>query len=239
MKYYRLMSSLPVLPGEPGAPPIGLGELVEQLGGELEGRGWLAVEAVLTSIDVANLANLMAGLGDLFDPRGLHGRDEFTARTCVDMPGFLQELIRSWEESGASPGQHEVWKAYYRYLAEVAEATGSRVLAEWLDWEVPLRNQLATVRADSMGRDASHELITDPAGGANHDDLVARFREEPDPLARQRLIDRARLQVIEELSGIDPFSLDAVIAYLLAVLVLDRWDLPERVEVEKLLEVSE
>jgi len=241
LKYYRLAASLPPLPTVPEAPPLRLGEFVPLLRQELSPRHWALAEALLLRVDVGNLLALLGGQEELFDGRGLHSRDELTARGGGELPDFLADFVRRHEEGGAlgPEQQDQLWAAYYGYLTEVADAGSSRFLREWLAWELPLLNALARWRAERLGRDPEAARVEEPAAPALHEELLARLGEEKDPQERERLVDAARLANIEALSGIDPFSIDAVLAFLVALMVLDRWDLPKAASAEQLLEEFE
>jgi len=233
------MTALPALPAVPERPPIPLGEVKAALAEELTQDDWRLAEAMLLVIDVGNLEALLDGRREGLDQRGLHDPEEVLGGRAVDLPDFLT-LFLARRDEGQATGQAAVtllWQAYFRYLLELADASGSGFLASWAGFELPLRNGLARYRADRLGVDVQGALIDEPNAPANHEDLLARLAEESDPLARERLLDSARLAAIEAHSGIDPFSVDAVLAYLAGCLVLDRWDLPRTADAQSLLEV--
>ena len=242
MKYYRLMSSLPVLPAAPDPPSMALGDLVEQLQVELSPADWRLAEGLLGRIDVANLIAHEQGHEALWDSRGLHQAEDLSARGGADLPQFLEDFLRRKEEGGLGGASgylyDSLWQAYYAALAEMAADAGG-FLADWVAWEVPLLNSLARWRTDALGVDAEGGLLETPPAPVSHHELVSRASEEPDPMARERLLDAARLEAIESLSGADPFSIDAVLAYLTALLILDRWALPAHADAQQLLEVFE
>ena len=65
---------------------------------------------------------------------------------------------------------------------------------------------------------------------------MLRLSESPDPETRQKALDTARLKAIDAMAGTSPFSLDAVLSYVAAALILDGWRLPEEPDTEKLLD---
>jgi len=243
VKYYRLMSSLPVLPSAPDRPTIPLAELATQLRVELSPADWRLAEGLLGRIDVANTVATGQGQDALWDARGLLAVEDLTARGAgADRPQFLEDFLQRKEEGGLASGSgylyDSLWQAYYAALLELAEGAGG-FLAAWLAWEIPLLNGLARQRSERLGREVEGALLPSPPAPVTHDELLARAAEESDPMARERLLDGARLTAIEALSGADPFSIDAVLAYLTSLLILDRWDLPAEADAQQLLEVFE
>jgi len=239
LKYYRLMSGLPALPPTPERPPLPLAELGALLAVELTEQAARLAEALLLRLDVANAQALAENRRELFDDRGTRRLEQLSTRAAADLPDFLEDFLRRQEE-GALGGPLffvPLWQGYYRYLLCVAEEGRSRFLREYVAFELPLLNGLARQRAERLGADVTGMLIEEPSGPSRHDELLARLAEEENPQARERILDAARLQAIEAAAGTDPFSIDAVLAYLAAILVFERWDLPRRADARELLEV--
>jgi len=264
LKYFRLMTALPPQPTEPAGPGLPLGEVADAARGEAAGDDRLLLDALLARLDVTNLESAMAGRPGLFDPRGALSREEIAALVkdgaragspaVVALP-FIEGLVAGDDARGRAGGERPgdsnkragspdyapnlLWKAYFEYLNDFAREQGSSFLTEYAAWETPLVNALARQRASNLGWDSAELVLSeDPLGGAIHDSLISRVSEEADPMERERLLDKARLEAIESFSGGDPFGSDALLALVAAALVLDRWDLPESVNLHELLEVS-
>ncbi|MCU0660889.1 MAG: DUF2764 domain-containing protein [Myxococcota bacterium] len=239
MKYYRLLSALPALPLAPEKPPIALSEVISQLRQELAPADLRLAEAMAMVVDMGNLENLLASRDAPFDAGGLYAKDQLSSKLGTDLPEFASLLLQKSEEGGLSPAAAiaALWQAYYGYLLEVAETSGCRFLKEYVAFELPLRNALYRLRAEKLGLDTAIQRLDEPSGGVPHDDLISALAEEPDAITRERLLDTARLRAFEAVSGIDPFSIEAVLCYLASTLVLDRWDLPRTADAKQLLEV--
>lgn len=239
MKYHRLVASLPALPLQPEPPPLALGELVAMLREELTPAHWRLAEGLIARIDVANVEALLMQRGTPPDPRGVFEPGQLTARGGASLPDFLADPLRRQEEGALARAQVPglLWQGYCRHLVALAEEAGSQFLRDWVAFELPLLSSLAALRAERLGVDAGAERLDEPPAPSRHDDLLARLADEPDPQARERQADNARLLAIESFSGIDPFAVDAVLAYLASSLILDRWDLPRTASAETLLEV--
>ncbi|MDR0731557.1 MAG: DUF2764 domain-containing protein [Treponema sp.] len=124
-------------------------------------------------------------------------------------------------QSGSGPlgGQPGAGSPSY---AEAEAPSGSGFIDAWRDWERALRLNLARLRASRLKRDGAAPVDppADPADAANvaHGALTAA----ENPLEAEILLDRARWNAIERFQGIPPFSRNAVYAYLLKLLILER-----------------
>ena len=93
----------------------------------------------------------------------------------------------------------------------------------WRDRETQLRNAVARQRGARIGRDPQPYLR--PAAGLDMR-LAARVVDafaRPTPLDREMDIDRVRWDMLEELAGLNPFSLHAVLAYAARLRIAARW----------------
>ncbi len=258
------MTELPTPPTAPAKPAVPLGDVIKAVRNEAEGRDRLLVDALLARIDVANIEAILTGRESLFDSRGALSREEIAAlikdgaRTtspAVAALPFLEGVVSGDDSQGlgasgrgGSGGERAggpdyrpnlIWKAYFEYLSALAHEQGSAFLEAFAAWEAPLKNALARQRAGRLGWETTDLVQSEePLGGAIHDSLLSRVTEEANPMERERLLDTAQLEAIEYFSGGDPFGSDALLALVAGSLVLDRWDLPETVNVHELLEVS-
>lgn len=97
------------------------------------------------------------------------------------------------------------------------------LVAEWRDKEAILRNAAARERAAATGSDAERWLR--PTAGCDTliESLVEDAFQEPDPLKKERALDRARWWIAEELQGPDPLTVRAVFSYAVKLAILSRW----------------
>jgi hypothetical protein len=236
VKYYRLMTMLPPLPTQPERPPQALGDLIEVCLEELDAADRQLARALVGYLDCRNLEAALSN-HDVFDERGLLPRSSLAERSAL--PDFLLSFLQA-REAGKIPTeswQDSLWQAYYAHLLQVAEQHGSKLIGEWANFELSLRAQLVSWRAEHVGPRSVPGLAAAMAAGS--DDfaiLLAALREEPDPMERERLLDLKRMEKIDSLSGVDPFSSDAALAYVLTSLLLDQWDFDLAVDPAALLE---
>jgi len=105
--------------------------------------------------------------------------------------------------------------------AKAAGKTSSKLVNNWKKWERTLRLNLAKGRALKFKRDAGTlaEVPEDPV------DAVAAAKTAllmDSPLEAELYLDKARWDVIEGLQGIDNFHKNAIFAYLLKLLLMER-----------------
>lgn len=119
----------------------------------------------------------------------------------------------------------DLWEAYFRYAAEVAERTGSDVLAGWVRHEVGLRNALATARARRLGLDPNDYLVAaDLAeGGGDFAATVNEWASATTPLAGQQILVQARWAWLAEHDPWFTFTDDEFAVYAARVMLLEHW----------------
>jgi len=94
----------------------------------------------------------------------------------------------------------------------------------WHDKNTILRNAAARERARSAGKDASRWIRDTRGCDRQIDDAVEDAFQEPDPLQREKELDKIRWQIAEELQGPDPLDIKAVYAYAIKLAILSRWN---------------
>jgi hypothetical protein len=102
--------------------------------------------------------------------------------------------------------------------AEAQGPSGSGFVDRWRDWERALRLNLARLRAQRLKREALDPPVVpaDTVGSAQQA-LMAE-----NPLEAEMILDRARWNAIDQFQGIAAFSRNAVYAYFLKLLILER-----------------
>ncbi len=140
----------------------------------------------------------------------------------------LPNVLVGEDGEGDSAGQAQlgidrVWAMYFAHAAKVAR--GSNMLAEWVRYEVGLRNALASARAKALGLDAARYLVT-PELGYDEDEyrtVLGEWSAAPNPLAGLRALDAARWAWIDEHGGWFTFKDDELAAYAARLVILHRW----------------
>ncbi len=93
----------------------------------------------------------------------------------------------------------------------------------WTARETQLRNASARLRAMKNGNDAIDFLREHTGFDVGIEDRVEEAFNQSNPLKRERALDTIRWRILDELSGTDPFSSDAVLAYAVKLSLSERW----------------
>ena len=93
----------------------------------------------------------------------------------------------------------------------------------WRDKDTILRNAVAKARSRAAGTDAAQWLRPAQGDDAQIERLVEDAFQQPDPLRRERALDRARWAMVEELQGFDPMHVNVALAYAVKLALALRW----------------
>lgn len=100
----------------------------------------------------------------------------------------------------------------------------SPFVRRWLDLETQIRNVCAKVRAGRRGVES--RPFEHPQEGyavwierAVHDAFA-----RPNPLEREMSLDRLRWRILDELTVAEPFGFNAVLAWILKLRLVERWN---------------
>jgi hypothetical protein len=121
----------------------------------------------------------------------------------------------------------EVWNRYYTYLYELAQKLRCQFVLDYLPWEIELRNNLVSLRAKESGKDAEAYAVLGNFSAADFTNMMAQVKGKKNPLLAERYLDTERLKHIFHCQGNNPFSIDAILAYVLQLMIYSRW---ERIE---------
>ncbi len=216
-RHYYLITSLPRL-GDLGTPaPMTLRDLLERLADAPTAAQ--AVEVVLLSDDLIKRQAVLAGETDQAEAAVL------TADQLRDRQPLPDFLVGPPREGDAAAAVDVVWGAYFRHAAQVARRTASRFLAEWVGYEVALRNALAAARARALGLEPAEFLVVAELGQSDEDlsAVVGAWAAAPDPLAGLRLLDTARWDWLGRHDAHFSFQDDELTAYAAKLVLLHRW----------------
>lgn len=100
---------------------------------------------------------------------------------------------------------------------------GHPFVEAWRRHETGLRNAIARRRATRLGSDAQSWLRPEGGDETRLAHAVAAAFDQPDPLQRERALDRLRWQAAEALQGIQPLTPGVLLAYAVKLHLLTRW----------------
>ena len=139
-----------------------------------------------------------------------------------DPPPFSSESFRSLCEAQLSAAH---MTALERVLSATPPPPGAgRFEHDWHARETQVRNEAALARATRAGVEAKPYLRTHEGYDVFLKESVSDAFERPNPLERERELDRTRWRLIDEGVGpIEPFGLSAVLAYAAKLRIAERW----------------
>ena len=225
---YYLLTALPGL-GELGADPSLTPRAMLEMLAPSPGAQQLA-SVIFLSDDLLLRQAVMSGEipADQAEPVVLSAEQ---VRDEAPLPAFLANEAGPDGEGGqgesaggaAQLGVDRVWALYFEHAAKLAR--GGEMLAEWVRYEVGLRNALAAARAKALGLDAARYLVA-PQLGCGEEEYAAVLGEwsaAANPLAGLKVLDAARWNWIAEHSRHFTFSDDELAAYAARLVILHRW----------------
>ncbi|NLF30871.1 MAG: hypothetical protein GX591_08300 [Planctomycetes bacterium] len=217
---YYLLTSLPALPALGEKPPVALAALHERAAEDADPKVAAIVAAVLLEHDLLQRQSVLAGERDHAEPVILTA---LQADGEEPLPPYL--LGRESAAGERRIGDDALWEAYFRHVADVASATGSRFLAEWVGFEVALRNALVAARAKNLGLLADEYVVAPDlaAPDADMEATVAAWAGSGDPLSALRALDRGRWDWLAARGPWFTFGPDEVAVYARRLVLLHRW----------------
>lgn len=249
--HYFLGALLPELViGE--VPKIGFEELDQLLRDNLSAGEYSKTKAIRSLFDIFNLRSYWKG--EPLDRYGnlSYGDLEEALATRSMLPGYIFDFIDKYSSNEERLEHYpELLVAFCRH----ASAQASGLFDYYLALERELRLVLAAFRAKTLGRDIYKELqYEDP-----EEELIAQILAQKDAVAYQppekyeeishlfkRLSDKPlelqkalleyRFNKIEEKVGLDLFSIDRILAYMIKLIIVERW---QRMDKEKGLKIVE
>ena len=215
---YYLLSSLPVL-GELGSePPLTLSDMLEAVS-QADGPQEF-VAAILLGDDLLQRQAFLAGEIEQVAPAVL------TAAQIRNEEPMPEYLVVGQERSERATAADILWAAYFHYAVSVAHRRAGKFLAAWVNYEVSLRNALASARAKALGLGAEDYLVARELADGEEDfsALIAEWSAAVDPLEGLRIIDKARWSWLIEHDGWFTFADDEVASYAAKAMLLTRWN---------------
>jgi len=101
---------------------------------------------------------------------------------------------------------------------------------EWNDCEIQLRNALVHHRAARRHLEAEPYYRPQLGYEPSIEKMASEAFSKPDPLQRERALDRFRWALVEKLAGLNMFASRAVLAYAVKLRIAERWSTMEENE---------
>lgn len=221
--YYFLACLLPPLPSSLGEKlSIPFSEISRVVRRNIQASDAHLLQAQLSVIDAANWEIISQGR-DNFLEGGTLRREEMAIMR--DLPLFIKHFSDEKERGIRRPYVYDrLWELCYGNLLSLAEEKGCRYLIDYTVWEIELRNRLATLKLRDNGANIADYAVMPGIRSFDFTALVSQLEGQKNPLETERVIDGERLKRIFHCQGTDPFSLDAILAFLNRAIIYERWE---------------
>lgn len=212
------ITTLPAVGDLGSSPPMKLADLFEHVE---ENRQWREqLEALVLLDDLHQREALLTGETDEVEPAVLSLQQ---MRGEARLPAWMDAPADAEKTAGLEVDL--LWDRYFRYAHRLAVSYGSRFLAEWVEFEVSLRNELAAARARKLGLgESDYQVATDLVRG--DEDLapvLSEWEAATTPLAGLRVVIGARWSWVDRHDAWFSFSVDELLAYAARVMLLEQW----------------
>lgn len=221
--YYFLTCLLPPLPSSLGEKlAVPLPDITRMARRHIQPSDDQLLQAQISVVDAANWESMDQGR-DHFQDGGLLSREEMGARQ--NLPAFIRQFLEEKERGIRRPYIYDrLWELCYATLLAQAEEKGCRYLIDYTAWEIELRNCLVTLRLKESEGNIADRAIMPGLRSFDFSGLLSRLDSQDNPLEAERIIDSERLKQIFHCQGADPFSLDAILAFLARAFIYSRWE---------------
>lgn len=236
--YYFLASALPDL--QPGvAPEISYEDFLNLLHDNLTESDFAKTNVIRRFYDIQNIRSFWKK--EPLDPRGMLNKVDLEAALLnrEDLPGYLYDFLDRYDSTAARLEHFPALVTAY-FSQESEKATG--FLKEYLKFEREWRLVFTGLRAKDLGRDITKELqFEDP-----YDDFVAQILAQKDsktfippdgyedlkilyeehtknPLELYQALCEYRFYHIQNMLGIDLFSIDVILGYMAQLITVEKW----------------
>lgn len=236
--YYFLASALPAL--QIGIPPeIGFQEFQDLLKDNLTPVDYEKAQVLRLYYDIQNIRAFWKS--EELDPWGNLNENELEEALLAreGLPTYVQEFLENHTTLSSQLHNFSALPVAY-FAAESKQSSG--FIREYLSFERELRLVLTAFRAKQLNRDLSMELqFEDP-----DDDFVAQILAQKDaknyippdeyqevkslmetyandPLALHQALCEYRFKKIQEMLGVDVFSIERILGYMIRLIMVEKW----------------
>lgn len=246
--YYCMMAGVPDLDLQDKAMSCTIKQFREQCDEALSARDKQLLFYFYLRYDCMNIVRLLRNPEAEVDDLGNFTREQYsdmiTSATELNFnvhryPAFMSEYIRAYAYNKDKANYFAEDDMMGHYL-EYAIACPNRMMSKWYSLNRDINNILTALIARQNGWNVSDYIlgnneVTEMIRQNNsHDfDLSHEFEyvkdlmkivEEPDPVQKEKRIDAFKWLWLEEQTFFEPFSIEAVFAYLCKLEMQERWE---------------
>lgn len=253
--YYCLMAGLPDITLEDTSTSVSVAELREEMEGVLSDSDKKIISYFFLQKDCLNIVELLkdhnAEIHEMGNMTMEQYADLYTSATEMNFnvhryPAFLSEFVRNYDYNKSKAGYFAKDDMLYQFYMYAINTCPSKMVKAWYQLNLDITNILTALLARKNGWNVADyiqgdnevtEMIlthTSKDFDLTHEfDYVTELMKIvdcEDPVEKEKKIDAFKWLWLDENTFFEPFSIDAVFAYLCRLDMLARW---ERLDVEK------
>lgn len=159
--------------------------------------------------------------------------------TVQGYPAFMSTFVREYSLNKEKTGYFPEDEIAYQFLNYAAQTCPSRMMRNWYKFNLDLTNILTALLAREQGWNVGdfikgegevQEMICDNktkdfnlAQELDYIPQLMKIVEEEDPVRKEKMIDAFKWIWLDERTFFEPFSMEAVFAYLCKLEMQQRW----------------
>ena len=134
-------------------------------------------------------------------------------------PPWPVQAFLAHAEASLPPADYAVLEGV---AANSPAALAAPAVRAWAEWDEALRRSQAFFRAARLGRDTA-PYADDGRLDRHTRSLIQECVKDENPLAAEQALDQARWAFLDQLAATSAFDFTVVLAYLLKLRILERW----------------
>ena len=246
--YYCLMAGLPDITLENTKQEVSMPDLREELEAVLSEKDKKVLYYFFLQKDCTNLVRLLKNPKAEIDDYGNLGMEQYVDlmtsaremnfnvhRYPAFMSIFAREYAYNKDKEGYFPEEDMLYK-FYQYAIETCP---NKMVRQWYKLNLDITNILTAMLARSQGWSVGdfikgegevQEMIRENKTkdfnlGLEFDYIpqLMKIVDEEDPVRKEKMIDAFKWVWLDERTFFEPFSMEAVFAYLCKLQMLERW----------------
>lgn len=250
-EYVYFVTGLPDIALDAGRPDHLVMDFLSEVYDRLERDDKSLMDVIRRPIDNANLIRILENRSEPFDLRGNFTREELDQiiKGNESGPDYMDAFLRSRRESRVLfPGVNAEDTLSWLFQDEI-DMHPNAFIREWGEFESNIRNVLAVLNARKtnvdpanlvVGRKGVAEIVMkstapDLSLGESHPWADALISAK-DNMGRDKAADQIRWDWLSDVRIFAHFNVEALLAYLLQLFMVERWLKLEPVEGKRILD---
>ncbi len=241
--YYYLVAGLPDIMLDEARGKLSFLELAQEIMEQVSEKDATMVRDLRLEFDKKNIISLLSEESNKFDERGNYQKEDLEQELKLPdtLPSFILNYMESRAESKSSEHElseeNKINELFYNYML----SHSNLFLSEWFAFDLDLRNILAGISARRLSNEkfsiannviGNREVAEHVRKSSAHDfSLASRLPwvdklvslEKGDLVEYEKAVDELRWEKLNEMTEFSYFQVETLLAFLLKVKMVERW----------------